>query len=164
MKEWLLSVTAVVLLSVLLELLLTEGKIKKYVSGVIRLVVIVVVFVPVIKFVKSDFDWMDIFPQTEVSQTVVDENTLAFIDGMKREEAEKEVENKLSSVGIKDADVNIYTYDDGEKITISYISVDLYAAVITGYEENIILTEKIKETVGEILTVSEDKIIIYGGV
>ena len=138
MKEWLLSVTAVVLLSVLLELLLTEGKIKKYVSGVIRLVVIVVVFVPVIKFVKSDFDWTDVFPQTEVSQTVVDENTLAFIDGMKREEAEKEVENKLSSVGIKDADVNIYTYDDGEKITISYISVDLYAAVITGYEENII--------------------------
>lgn len=164
MKEWLLSVTAAVLLSVLLELLLTEGKIKKYVSGIIRLVIIVVIFIPVIRFVKSDFTLTEIFPQTETGQTFVDENALGVIEGMKREEAERKVETKLSFIGIKDAEVNIYTYDDGKETCISYLTVDLQRAVITGYEENIILTEKIKETVGEVITVSEENIIIYGGI
>lgn len=164
MKEWLLSVTAAVLLSVLLELLLSEGKIKKYVTGVLSLVIICVVFLPVIKFVKNDFSLSDILPQTETNVIIVDENALAAIDGMKKQEAERQVETELSSVGIKDAEVNIYTYDDGETTSISYITVNLQASVITGYEENIILTEKIKETVCEILTVSEDKVIIYGGI
>ena len=164
MKEWLLSVTAAVLLSVLLELLLSEGKIKKYVTGVLSLVIICVVFFPVIKFVKKDFSLSDILPQTETNVIIVDENALAAIDGMKKQEAERQVETELSSVGIKDAEVNIYTYDDGETTRISYITVNLQASVITGYEENIILTEKIKETVCEILTVSEDKVIIYGGI
>lgn len=164
MKEWLLSVTAAVLLSVLLELLLSEGKIKKYVTGVLSLVIICVVFLPVIKFVKNDFSLSDILPQTETNVIIVDENALAAIDGMKKQEAERQVETELSSVGIKDAEVNIYTYDDGETTRISYITVNLQASVITGYEENIILTEKIKETVCEILTVSEDKVIIYGGI
>ncbi len=164
MKEWLLSVTAAVLLSVLLELLLSEGKIKKYVTGVLSLVIICVVFLPVIKFVKNDFSLSDMLPQTETNVIIVDENALAAIDGMKKQEAERQVETELSSVGIKDAEVNIYTYDDGETTRISYITVNLQASVITGYEENIILTEKIKETVCEILTVSEDKVIIYGGI
>ena len=164
MKEWLLSVTAAVLLSVLLELLLSEGKIKKYVTGVLSLVIICVVFLPVIKFVKNDFSLSDILPQTETNVIIVDVNALAAIDGMKKQEAERQVETELSSVGIKDAEVNIYTYDDGETTRISYITVNLQASVITGYEENIILTEKIKETVCEILTVSEDKVIIYGGI
>ena len=164
MKEWLLSVTAAVLLSVLLELLLSEGKIKKYVTGVLSLVIICVVFLPVIKFVKNDFSLSDILPQTETNVKIVDENALAAIDGMKKQEAERQVETELSSVGIKDAEVNIYTYDDGETTRISFITVNLQASVITGYEENIILTEKIKETVCEILTVSEDKVIIYGGI
>lgn len=164
MKEWLLSVTAAVLLSVLLELLLSEGKIKKYVTGVLRLVIVLVVFLPVVKFVKNDFSLSDILPQTEANEITVDENALTVIDGMKKQEAERQAENELKSVGIKDADVNIYTYDNGISVYISYITVDIQAAVITGYDENIILTEKIKETVCKILTVSEDKVIIYGGI
>lgn len=162
MKEWLLSVTAVVLLTVLLELMVSEGKIKKYIQGILRLALVVTMIFPVIKFVKSDFNF-DLKVDNGIEENIVDISFLERIHAARYAETEISLENDLKNAGISGAKVhiNIY-YNSSGAVEVDYVTVDATHAVISEQDANILFTDKIKTTVKKRLNVSEEKIIIYG--
>ncbi len=162
MKTWLLSVSAVVLLTVLLELLISEGKIKKYVRGVVRLALVVTVLMPILKFVKSDVSF-DVDGGYEQTAEIVDNGFLDRIGELRYKNLEKDLEKDLYELGINGADVNISIYYGVTKsLEVDFVTVDLTQAVITENAGNILLTERIKQTVVTRINVSKEKIIVYG--
>lgn len=162
MKEWLLSVSAVILTTVLLELVISEGKIKKYIQGILRLALVVAMIFPLLKFVKSDFNPnLDI--DSDFSDGIIDFDFLDRIHAARYAETERLLKNDLKLLGISDADVSIaICYGASGAVEPDYVTVDLTGAVITSEEENIILIDKIKSTVAKRLEIAEERIIIYG--
>lgn len=162
MKTWLLSVTAVILMSVLLELILSEGKIKKYIQGILRLALVVAIILPLIRLVKTDFSFDFVFDE-DANESIVDDSFLSRIHSYRYAEAEKKIVAELKSNGISNAlvDIVIY-YAPSGSAEVDYVSVDITQSVITVERENIILTEMIKNTVKSVVDVSEDRIVIYG--
>lgn len=162
MKEWLIGVVAVVLLLVLMEVLLSEGNTKKYVQGIIRLILIIVMVFPIINIIKKDTVYQDIIP-VEDNEEITDQNFLNKIYIARYHSAELNIQTKLSLEGIKGAVVSIdIYYADSYLIEISNVYIDLNNAVISLNEENIFINDIIIDAVKTYLIVDREKIIIYG--
>lgn len=162
MKEWLISIVAVVLLLVLMEVLLSEGNTKKYVQGVIRLILIVVIVFPIINIIKKDITYQDIIPTTH-EEDITDQSFLDKIYVARYHSAELDIQKKLQSKGIKGAVVSIdIYYADSYLIEISNVYVDLHNAVISIADENIFINDIIIDVVKTNLIVDGEKIIVYG--
>lgn len=163
MKEWLLSVSAVVLTLVLLEIILSEGKVKKYVQGIVRLALVVTMVLPIIRFIKSDSDFNFVVDDNQSAENIVDNNFLERVRIARFGEVEKGITAELQAVGISNAETHISIYYNAYgSIEVDLVTIDLTNAVITEDYGNILLNEKLKAIVKKRLTVSEEKIIIYG--
>lgn len=57
MSGWILSVTAVICLTVLMDIVMPDGQMNKYVKGITSLIVVFVVVSPLASIVKGDFDF-----------------------------------------------------------------------------------------------------------
>ena len=54
MKAWLISIVSVCILLILMELMLSEGKTKKFIQGILRLAVVIVLLIPIIKLAAGE--------------------------------------------------------------------------------------------------------------
>ena len=75
MKEYLLSVVAVSLLIILLEIFMSEGNTKKYTQGIIRLILIIVIITPVIKVFSNGIDISDFNVNVDTQQEILIDKT-----------------------------------------------------------------------------------------
>lgn len=158
MKAWLLSVAATVLMTVLLELLLSEGTVKKYLQGFVRLLLLFVIITPVIKLVKGDYRF-DLGTTTLAEKVSVNSYSLLRIrfDFLEKK-ITKEIFDEIDSepvVRIMDADIN------GETV-VAYVEINIDPSVIKEDTDNILLKEKILGVVNKYIDIAEEKIIING--
>ena len=56
MSGWILSVTAVICLTVLLDIIMPDGQMKKYVKGIVSIIVIFVIITPLASIAVGEFD------------------------------------------------------------------------------------------------------------
>lgn len=157
MKEWLLSVTAVGLLFIMLELLLSDGATKKYIQGVLRLLLVLAILTPLLSFFQKDYSLPD---ENQIGNNLVyskitDENNR--INSHIKKDTENKIEKTLKEKGI-DCQAEIIL---DEKGVIETIAIKLQMTGINLENENIYSTDKIKEAVTDILNINEELIIIY---
>ena len=131
MKTWILSVTAVCLILTVLELFLSEGRTKKYVVGILRLGMVVVMLTPLLSFFKQSDLFQDVSP-TEV-ETMSQQKDIAI----KNEFFRTLTENELNKKGV------FCTVDlEEENGRIRYVDVYLQESVISEQEGNIYKNSK----------------------
>lgn len=159
MKEWLIRVVAVCLLLILMELLLSEGKSKKYISGIIRLVLLIVLISPILAFSKINpdtlFEKIDLTSET-TEKSFNHSDTDVLSDYIKRA-TEQQIESNLNALG-GICEVDLTERKTGETLLLITVKEN----GINEKGENIYTNEKIKETVMHIIYINEDDIIIYG--
>lgn len=161
MKEVLFGIAAVSLLFVLAEIIIPEGQIKKYVTGILRLAFVAAIFVPLIKLFPDRISNIDINVDNGV-EIVSDEATLGYFSDARNRLCEKNIENDFLIRGIKGVKANIVSYRDGEKYVASAVTVDFSESGITGNAANIISIEEIKKVVMKRVDVAEEMISVYG--
>ena len=93
MKTYLISVATTCLLLVLLETMLSEGKTKKYVQGILRLVIVIVILSPIVGIVNKDFNFEKFFTENGAKIETTNQN---IMDDYIVEKTEKAIENKLN--------------------------------------------------------------------
>lgn len=163
MKAWLISVVAVVLLLILMEVLLSEGNTKKYIQGIIRLVLIIVMLLPIFTLVKKNITYEDIIPTNVPTNESVDQSFLNKIYLSRYHSAEINIQTELKKQGINGAVVRIdIYYADSYLVEISNVYIDLNNAVITKASENIFINDIVINAVSTYIIVDKEKIIIYG--
>ena len=62
---YLLSIVGVVFLLVVVELVLPDSKISKYIKSIFSIFIVVVIITPIVKLVKNDWDWNSIFTNSQ---------------------------------------------------------------------------------------------------
>ncbi len=155
MKTYLISVAATCLLLVLLETMLSEGKTKKYVQGILRLVIVIVILSPIVGIVNKDFNFEKLFSENGAQIETTNQN---IMDDYIVEKTEKAIENKLNG-----RESNVCTVKINEKNgVISSVVVTVKENGINTTDENIFTNEKIIEAVTDVIEIDKDRIIVYG--
>lgn len=164
MKEWLLSVVAVIVLTVLLELMMSEGELKKYTQGFVRLCLVFVIVFPALKIFKGDINVNFEENIPGIDDPIVDESFLERTRLARIRNAERLITGELENNGVYGVKIRINTsYDRAGKIKIDNVEADLRSAVITDGTGNILITDKVINAVKKYIDATKEMIIIYGG-
>ena len=146
MSGWVLSVTAVICLTVLLDIIMPDGQMKKYVKGIVSIIVIFVIITPLASIAVVEFDL------TKVNITI-DSDMLENLESTSDRYRETQLETMLSDDDIT-ADVKIEN-DNGKK----KVEVIIQNQVLSENEMNI-LKQKVKDTVTDFLGIDSGSVSV----
>ena len=149
MKQWILSVTAGCLILSVAGLILNDGKTKKYISGILRMVVITLVFLPIVRFfIKNDDLWKNFDAISEVS--------------LKKETVENSFLIRLIEKELNEKNIDCSVKLTLEKDSNEYLDIFINDKVINEKEGNIYKNSKtIIETVEKYLAIERERIRVW---
>ena len=148
-SSWILSIAGIVCISVIVELILPNGQMNKYIKGSLSFVIILVILVPVPKLLHSDFDPNNLFDFEDNIE--VDDDYLYQLNLDKINLTKDKIESEILSHGYKN--VSIYINADIFQNQMKFMSVyvDLTHLVISENAEHNDIT-KIKKDITQIVT------------
>ena len=146
MSGWVLSVTAVICLTVLLDIIMPDGQMKKYVKGIVSIIVIFVIITPLASIAVGEFDLTK-------GNITIDSDMLDNIESTSDRYRETQLEAMLSDDDIT-ADVKIEN-DNGKK----KVEVIIQNQVLSENEMNI-LKQKVKDTVTDFLGIDSGSVSV----
>ena len=144
MSGWVLSVTAVVCLTVLLDIIMPDGQMKKYVKGIVSIIVIFVIVTPLASLAVGKFDLTK-------GNITIDSDMLESLESTSDRYREIQLESMLSEDGIT-ADVKIVSENGKKKV-----EVIIQNQVLSENEMNI-LKQKVSKTVAEFLDIDDSDV------
>ena len=148
MSGWVLSVTAVICLTVLLDIIMPDGQMKKYVKGIVSIIVIFVIITPLASIAVGEFDLTK-------GNITIDSDMLDNLESTSDRYRETQLESMLSDDDIT-ADVKIEN-DNGKK----KVEVIIQNQVLSENEMNI-LKQKVKDTVTDFLGIDSGSVSVEG--
>lgn len=154
---WILSIVGVVLLGVIIDIILPEGQVSKYIRGVVCLATVLVIISPLAKLGNKDFNIKN-YISTEIE---LDEGMLVQINQSKAKNIEQSLEKLLQDKGYENIDVSISADYYSAQMEITAIFVDLSKTVLNGESVNINKYEEITSLIVESLGVEEECVLIY---
>ena len=120
MTEWLLSITGIILLSVIVEFILPEGQINRYIRGIFGFITIFVIIAPLPKLFNKEMDFSNFLSSYDIE---LQEDYLYEINLSKLNALQSDIVAELEKKGIENVKI---TYSaDVENMEIFEISVDL---------------------------------------
>ena len=124
MKEWIMSITGIIVFGVLLDVVLPHGKTAKYIKGIFAVLVVYVIVSPLPKLVKSGVKWAESFDETSFDFSLGDGGSFAGF-GENLQNISEKTEKMLEVNGI--SGVKIAPRTDGYG-NVSYVNVDFSAS------------------------------------
>lgn len=146
MSGWVLSVTAVICLTVLLDIIMPDGQMKKYVKGIVSIIVIFVIITPLASIAVGEFDLTK-------GNITIDSDMLDTLESTSDRYRETQLEAMFSDDDIT-ADVKIEN-DNGKK----KVEVIIQNQVLSENEMNI-LKQKVKDTVTDFLGIDSGSVSV----
>jgi stage III sporulation protein AF len=145
-SKWLLTIVGVVVIGVLIDLILPNGKISKYIKSIYSIIIIFVIISPLSTLSKTNFNINSTSYDNQINQN--------YLDSINQDKANKissNIENYLSKNGFLNVNIEvIYSYEN-YNFKIDLINVFLNNLVIQGKDEHINKCEAIKTCILEYL-------------
>ena len=138
LTAWIMSITGVVCLGALADVLMAEGSTKKYVKGIVALIVFAAILAPIPAFLNGGFD----FSADNISSSA-DDAFITEITETSYRNAETAISSGLAARGYDGASVRIYLGYGKEVPEVVAVVVDITSAVIIGENENIHIKEDV---------------------
>lgn len=157
MSQWLLSITGVVLIGALVELLLTDSPMSKFVRSIYAFFILYVIVQPLPQFLRSASEMVEgdisLPLNTELIETINSQTVTSM---------ERRLQNELESAGWTNILVVIETDKTASSFKIGRVFVNAYGAVITKPNNNIDMKKEITDIVRAVTGVDENKILYAG--
>jgi len=158
---WVTGILSVVLLGTLVDLILGEKKMGKYVKSIFAAVTILVIITPIPSLVQHGIDFNSTFILQ--NEFVLDENFLDFSNRTRLNALSLGVERQLETDGIVGAKVTISGNIEGiANINIELVRINLQNAVIETLPVHIHKYELVANLVAHYLSIERGRIIVYG--
>lgn len=154
-SKWIISISGMVLIGVLVEVVVPEGKISRLLKSVVGIFSVLIIILPLKNF---DFKSLNF---SKVNDFVIDDKFVQKRENEKIVLAEKEVESNLELNGFKNISVNISGDYSGSQLRISTVFVDISNMVLMDEKLNIDRYRSIMAIIKVSLDVSEDKVVFY---
>ena len=162
-SAWILSIAGIVCLSILIELILPEGQMNRYIKRIFAFIIVFVIISPLPNLLNKDIDLSRIFNYGETLE--VDEDYLYQLNLDKISALKEDIETEVAKYGYKNVAIYINADILMKDMTISSISVDLSDLVISQNAEHNDIS-KIKKHITSIIQKFiniEEEVISYDG-
>lgn len=149
LSKWILSIAGVICCSVIIEFILPDGQMNKYIKGILSFIIVLVIIMPLPKLLKNEYDYNNIF---NIENNIeVDEDYLYQLNLDKINALKKDIEKEIVSHGYKNVEIYVSADIFQNNMTYKSINVDLTRLVITDNAEHNDIT-KIKKDITKIIT------------
>lgn len=152
---YILSVVGVVVLSVVLDMILINGSMAKYIKSIMGFILIFVIASPIPKILKNKID-LSFFSQTSFE---INEDYYEVIKNQQQKILVESLEKELSQNGFKNVHIQIWADFENNTLKINYIFVDLSDLVISNNNEHINKYEAIKTLLIEKTGIEEERLV-----
>lgn len=150
---WVLSIVGVVIITAIVEIILPEGNLNKYIKGFL---VIFTVFIMISPITNISIDNIFSDNKYEIS---LDDTFLEEINEEKADEYNLIIKNKLLSSGYDGVEVEVAIVNNGGMLKINTIFVDLSKVVLNGKIENIDIYNNIKNIIRSVVDINLEDIV-----
>jgi len=123
---WVIGILAIVILGVVVDLLLAENKMGKFVKSVFAAAVILVIILPLPSLLNNGCNFDENF--IIQNQFELDRNFLEFADRMRMNSLARGVEAQLREDGVSGARVSIEGRVENNDIIVDLVKVDISSA------------------------------------
>lgn len=162
MSAMLISITAISLIGILVEALLTEGQTKKYIQGVLALAILLVFLTNTVSLIKGGNlnDFINITSEEPITANTDDLNDIELA---RYSLAQKSIKSILKKNGITGIVISFsYGYNEHNEVFVQNIYADTSGAVITADLGNINIIDKIIAACQSVVDIEKEGIIIDG--
>jgi len=160
MKNWILSIGAVIILTSILTLILPNSKLGKNIKSIFSLMIVLIILQPIVKLKDGRMN----FDKINTEQAIIlQDDFIHYIAEQKITNYEHKCQNFLIEKGINNAKTSIdYIVNTNGQVEIILVNVDLTNSVINSDLEHIDITEVICYEFSKILNVDKNKVKING--
>ena len=154
-SSWILSIAGIVIVSVLVELVMPEGQMNKYIKSVFSFIIVLVIILPLPKILNKE---INLSSQIAYEEIKIQDNYIYNINLSKISTLTKDINNDLIKQGYNNINLSISANLNDEKMEYRAIYVNLRNLVISdeNKHKNIIeIKEEIKEIIKKHLTIGE---------
>lgn len=159
LSVWVLTIVGVILIGVIVDIIMPEGSINKFIRGLIAIFTVFAIVSPLPYLSLDKINFGEFFNNNNIQ---VDDNFIEQVNKQKVEEYEFLIESALKQKGYHGVDIRIYADFVDNDMKISQIFVDLSNLVLNDENLNINKYDQIKVVIYGIVDVKEDNILFYG--
>lgn len=141
LSGWVLSIAGVISLSVIVELILPEGQLNKYIRGIFSFIIMLVIIAPLPSLVGKNFSFSDISLNEHYE---LQEDYIYQMNVYKTEALQNDLQRQIKEHGYENVTVSVSSENYYTSFNIKAIYVELSNLVITSEAEhtNILDIEK----------------------
>ena len=158
LNSYVLSIVGVVFLGVLVDVIMPDGEMNKYVKGVFSMLALFVIMSPVQKLFNKDFSLENMFYDN--TSIAVDNDFLEATTKQMKKQCESVLIARLKDAGFDGVDVEILAEMSNYEFQIKKVIIDISKMVIIDDGEHINKYAEIKAVVLENFDVEESDVII----
>lgn len=156
---WILSITGVVIMSVVVDLVMPNGSTSKFIKNIFAFVIIIVIISPIVSFLSSkNLNLNEIFNSTTIT---VQEDFISNVNRQKIDKMKEDIIKNLKANGIKQVEIGIKADIFKKELEIEKVSVDLTQKVIDENFSHIDIKTSIRKIILKFVPVKESNIIFY---
>ena len=162
LSNWILSIAGIICVSVIVELILPDGQMNRYIKGIFSFIIILVVIMPIPKLLNRNFDFSKIFDNSGYE---IDSDYLYQVNLDKMNSVKNEIEKQIEKRGYLNVVVSINCDVFDNSMQYKSIFVDLSDLVISGQAEHNNIS-KIKKDISSIIMAIidiDEEAILYDG-
>lgn len=160
LTQYLLTLLAVAVMAVLIELVLPDGQINKYVKSIFSIVFIFALLSPIPKLLNLNFSFTSLVENSKA--TSVNYDVIKNINMQKAEDLTNAINTLLTDNGFFGADVLVVTKSETEIFKVDKIYIDLTNLVLKTELQHINKYTTIKELLTKNTELNEEQIVFYG--
>ncbi|MDY2695763.1 MAG: hypothetical protein SOV27_01205 [Eubacteriales bacterium] len=157
-SAWILSIAGICMLSVIIDLVIPDGKTNTIIKNVFSYSIVLVVILPLPKLFKNNTDLNDLFSPVDFP---MQDNYIYNVNQAKLDKWTQEINDDLVNGGIYGAVVSISANIFERNMEINAVYVDLYNVVISNENKNINIKTEVVRVVLNYINIKEDKVIFY---
>lgn len=152
-SSWVLSIVGVVIITVLVEIILPEGNINKYIKGFLVIFTVFIMISPI-----ANLSFTEIFGEGEYKISL-DNSFLEEVNEDKAREYSVLIKDKLRSSGYDGVNIDVCIDYSFEQFKISTINVDLTKVVLNSKNENIDIYNNIRTIIKSVVVIDSGDIV-----
>ncbi len=150
---WVLSIVGVVIITVVVEIIMPEGNISKYIKGFLVIFTVFIMVSPI-----TNISIADIFSENDFSISL-DDTFLQQVNEEKAIEYGEIIKDKLVAGGYDGINIDVCIDNSKTEMKITAIFVDLSKVVLNPKNENIDIYNNIKSVIKSVVTIDAEDII-----
>lgn len=153
--SWLLSIIGIVIIGSLIDIVLPEGTISKYIKGIYSLIVIFVIINPLIQLFDNKIQLNNNY------EMLVDEQFLNLVQEDKINYLEANLTTQLKLAGLKNVEIKIQAKNSENALKIDTVYVFFNNLVIDKKDEHIDKYQVAEDIILNNLKIDKEQIIYY---